>query len=196
MCIPSLAKTHLGPMQAGRGMHGDLFGHRINALFRAMQARNGGQLFMHRTPEQIEHTGTQNLALEIPQRNVDPRYGHRSKPRPGAIPPAMFLELQPDRLILQRIRPHHQCAKPFHQLGGRQCRLGKIGATFAPAHMPVFTGNANQTHRARAVVISGFTIADRQRLDFHNPRHVNDPPCKSASVGQARQFQAQPHRRA
>ena len=142
-----------------------LFGLVVQALVEGMGARYGGEAVAPSAPDEVDDGLAEELALQVPQSDVDGADGKRCWAALVAIPPGMLVELAPQGDVLHRVCAQQLFAHRFDDPRRGPGGLGELGDGLTPAHRAVVRLYRAKRQEADIVRIVRFRVADVPRLN-------------------------------
>src|SRR5207245_5459055 len=128
-----------------------------------------------RAAEQLKDRSTEDLALYVPERDVDRADCVARDAAFVSVPPGLVVERLPDRVRVEGIVADHTLGHSVDDRLRREARLRELGDGLAPSDNAVLGRDLHQAKVPERVEIVRLRIADWNRLDLHDPRHRDLP---------------------
>ena len=163
--IAALAEPHLEAMHPRRNPLLGFLHHPADILVVGVARRDGRKLLVNGPAKQLNDGHTKELALDVPQRDVDGRDRVAGDAAVVAVPPHLVAEGMPDGDVVERVPADHARGHAFDDGLDREVRLRELGDRFTPAHDAVVGRDLDEAEMAQRVEVVGLRIADRDSLD-------------------------------
>src|SRR5260221_9266341 len=174
--VAPLPEADLEAMHAGRDPLLGLLHHPPDVFVMGMAGRHRWQLLVDGAAQQLDNRNAQELALDVPQRDVDRGHGVARDPTVVAVPPHLVSERVPDRDVVERILADHPLGHAFDDRFDREVRLGKLGDRLAPADNAIVGRDLDQAQVPQRIEVVGLRVADRDGLDGLDLAHGGGAP--------------------
>src|SRR6267378_957860 len=171
--VPALPEPDLHAPQSGGEPLLSLLDHPADVLVMGVARGDRGELLVDGAPQEPHDRGAEELALDVPERDVDRAYREARDAAVVPVPPGLIAERLPYRVRVERVGADDALGHSFDDHFRREARLGELGDRFAPTDDPVVRRDLHQTEVTERVEIIRLRISDRNRFELDDLRHRN-----------------------
>src|SRR5438309_598301 len=149
--VPALPEPDLHAAQTCGEPLLSLRDHPADVLVVGVTRSDRRQLFVDGAPQEPYDRGAEELALDVPEGDVDRAYREARDAAVVPVPPRLVAERLPDRVRVERVRADDVLGHSFDDRLRREARLRELGDRFAPPNDPVLRGDLHSTELTNCV---------------------------------------------